>query len=259
MAIKNGEQLYTLQDIWAGTLHEGDSSPAYGDCGTLKRMLLDVLRDSKTRSDVKVILRSLRTSTGRWIMDKGVPESGVRLIVDALPFDRQRQVKVFIPQRNIVQVDSRKKVTSADQDVLLDLYPRARVAQLTSFTVSQLIQLDRENLVIPKRHGGRLGYTWRQVIGLRCLHAVDSVKDIRALRLSIAEGPLKLIEDESKDFSGFCLAAYGSRSEWIRNDLVSDWVVRSVGEFGQGLPLNLISYDAIVSRLTKLRDLMDAT
>lgn len=257
MAIKNGERLYTLQDIWAGTFHEGDTTPAYGDCGTLKRAFFDVLRHPKTRPEVKSILNSLRTQTGRWIMGKGITESQVRLLVDSLPSDRQQQVKVFAPRREAVQVDSRKKVASVDKDMLPDLYARARASQLSGFTVSQLIQLERECLVVPKRYGGRIGYTWRQVIGLRFLHAISSVKDIRALRLAIAEGPLKLIEDESRDFSGAYLAAYGTRSEWVRNDSISAWAVRVTEKSGQGLPLNLISYDAIVSRLTKLRDLMD--
>lgn len=257
MAIKNGERSYTLQDIWAGTIHEGDSVPAYGDCGTLKRALFDVLRHPRTHAEVKSILKSLRTPTGRWLMGKSISESQVQLVVKALPSDRQQQVKVFVPQRETVQVDLRKKTVSANQDMSPDLYTRARVAQLTSFTVSQLIQLDREGLVVPKRYGGRIGYTWRQVIGLRFIHAINSVKDIRALRVAIAEGPLKLIEDESRDFSGAYLAAYGTHSEWVRDDSISAWAVRVAEKFGQGLPLNLISYDAIVSRLTKLRDLMD--
>lgn len=101
--------------------------------------------------------------------------------------------------------------------VTCDIWNRAETVKLTGLSSNQLIQLEKNNLVIPSRdenlpYGYRIGYSWKDLIELRAYKRLREFCSFQALSKAVKVlDELKL----STDFSDKRLVAYGNNVFWI--------------------------------------------
>lgn len=246
----NSRNLYSIRDLWLFTRFVGESEPAYTNIGSYRRALNELSMRKKTPDDVHKILDELKTPLGQWTKSVCISESSAQKIAEAFPGRR----KEFTPSAGYQSFC--RTTNSSGPDVNGPrLYSRTRVSQLTGLTGAQLIKLDEDRFVVPRRQGKAVGYTWRQLL---VLFAFQKIRAPRSIKAAIIRDGLGDLQDESRDFDGMYLAAYGSIVDWIHRDSVADWIIGVTSRFLQGEPVNLISYDDMVFRLNDLDSMLGA-
>ncbi len=105
---------------------------------------------------------------------------------------------------------------------VMGMFNRVETVALTELTLSQLMTLERNGLVIPDRESGvdasgaTILYTWPQIVELRAIKRLRQTCSYPTLKQAVTV--LDDLTCGNIDFSDKRLIAYGNAIYWIAND-----------------------------------------
>lgn len=241
MSLRSSAQLMTLQDVYESIRRENSQDRPYGGFHSFRRDLNDFENRIDVPFEIRKMIERIRP------LNEGTQLSldDARLIVEHLPLSKGGGRKILV-----IQSHSGSPVGLSSPR----LFTRAEAFQLTGLTVSQLMKLESDRLIVPVQSGTRFAYSWRQLIALCAIRRLNCSRQCKA---RIIESAVIQLEDESRDFAGSYLMAYGEKAHWIAKDRVLDCVLKATQK-DQGQTLNLISYDALVGSLETLQSAISA-